>query len=121
MEQGSRRSPRQCGYTCKAGRRSGNASSNENLEAEATCVTIPLPESLRGPKHVAEHIMEEQRKLGRILNDEQKMLYVLWVDILEDAFQRRPNHEGPWIPPDTWLFDIIVDGGGGCGKTVFIN
>ena len=82
----------------------------KNLEAEATCVTIPLPESLRGPKHVAEHIMQEQRKLGRILNDEQKMLYALWVDILEDAFQRRPNHEEPWIPPDTWLFDIIVDG-----------
>ena len=35
----------------------------ENLqqqEAEATCVTIPLPELLRGPKHVAELIMEEQ-------------------------------------------------------------
>lgn len=65
--------------------------------------------------------MEEQRKLGRILNDEQKMLYALWVDILEDAFQRRPNHEEPWIPPDTWLFDIIVDGGGGCGQTMLIN
>ena len=65
--------------------------------------------------------MEEQRKLGRILNDEQNMLYALWVDILEDAFQRRPNHEEPWIPPDTWLFDIIVDGGGGCGKTMLIN
>ena len=45
----------------------------ENLqheEAEATCVTIPLPVLLRGPKHVAELIMGEERQQGRTLNDE---------------------------------------------------
>ena len=49
----------------------------QHEEAEATCVTIPLPELLRGPKHVAELIMEEQRKQERILNDEQKALFAL--------------------------------------------
>ena len=33
----------------------------QHEEAEATCVTIPLPELLQGPKHVAELIMEEQK------------------------------------------------------------
>ena len=40
----------------------------ENLqeqEQEATCVTIPLPELLRGPKHVGELIMEAEREEGR--------------------------------------------------------
>ena len=72
----------------------------ENLqeqEAEATCVTIPLPELLRGPKHVAELIMEAQREEGRILNDEQQLLFALWVDKLQEAFTRRPNPEEPYL------------------------
>jgi len=95
----------------------------ENLQdqAEATCVTIPLPELLRGPKHVAELIMEAEREQGRILNDEQKLLFALWVDKLQEAFLRRPNPEEPYLALDTWLFDIVVDGGGGCGKTMLIN
>ena len=51
-------------------------------EAEATCVTLPLPDLLRGPKHVAELIMEEQSKQGRTLNDEQKTFFALFVDVL---------------------------------------
>ena len=96
----------------------------ENLqeqEAEATCVTLPLPDLLRGPKHVAELIMAAQREEGRILNDEQQLLFALWVDTLQEAFTRRPNPEEPYLALDTWLFDIVVDGGGGCGKTMLIN
>ena len=40
-------------------------------ESVATCVNIPLPACLQGPKHVAELIMEEQKKQERILNEEQ--------------------------------------------------
>ena len=76
---------------------------------------------MQGPRHVAELIMEEERKEGRVLNEEQKLLYALWTDALQQAFQRRPDPETPNLALDTYLFDIIVDGGGGCGKTMLIN
>ena len=44
----------------------------QEQEAEATCVIFPLPDLLRGPKHVAELIMAAHREEGRVLNDEQK-------------------------------------------------
>jgi hypothetical protein len=93
----------------------------QKQEAEASCTIQPLPELMRGPKRVAELIMEEQAREGRILNDEQKILFALWVDCLQQAFLRRPNLEEPYLPLDAWLFDIIIDGGGGCGKTMLIN
>ena len=31
------------------------------------------------------------------------------------------QQEEPFLPLDEWLFDIIIDGGGGCGKTMLIN
>ena len=93
----------------------------QHQETQAACVFIPLPEALQGPKHVAELIMEEQRKHQRILNEEQLLLFALWVDILQEAFVRRPNTEEPYLALDARLLDIIVDGGGGCGKTMMIN
>ena len=90
-------------------------------ESVATCITVPLSACMQGPKHVAELIMAEERKQERILNEEQKMLFALWVDKLQQAFEHRPDTQKPDIPLDTYLFDIIVDGGGGCGKTMLIN
>ena len=75
-------------------------------------MTIPLPEILQGPKHVAEIIMVEQRKHDRSLNNEQMLLFALWVNILQEAFVRRPNPEEPYLALDTDLCDIVVDGGG---------
>ena len=65
-----------------------------------------------GPKHVAETIMVEQRKHDRTLNDEQLLLFALWVFILQEAFVRRPNPEEPYLALDTDLCDILVDGWG---------
>ena len=65
--------------------------------------------------------MAAQREEGRVLNDEQLLLFALWVDTLQEAFTRRPNPEEPDLALDTWLFDIVVDGGGGCGKPMLIN
>ena len=64
--------------------------------------------------------MKEQAAAKRILNDEQKTLFALWVDSLQQAFSCRPNPEHPYLPLDVWLFDIIIDGGGGCGKSMLI-
>ena len=98
----------------------------ENLrqhDAEATCTIQELPDLMRGPKHVAERIMREQacHDPPHVLNDEQMTLYALWVDAMQQAFTRRSNPEEPFLPLDEWLFDIIIDGGGGCGKTMLIN
>ena len=90
-------------------------------EAEAACILRPLPELLQGPKHIAECIMKEEAEKGRTLNDEQKLLFALWVDCLHQAWLRRPNPEKPELPLDVWLFDMIIDGGGGCRKSTLIN
>ena len=66
-------------------------------------------------------IIAAEREQKRELNEEQTLLFALLVDTLETAFKKRPNEEEPWLPTDAWLFDIIVDGGGGCGKTMLIN
>ena len=96
----------------------------ENLraqEAQASCTIQPLHELMRGPKHVGELIMEEQAKEGRTLNEEQKTLFALWVDCLQQAFLRRPNQDEPTLPLGERLIDIVIDGGGGCGKSMLIN
>ena len=97
----------------------------ENLqrqeETEASCILRPLPEIMQGPKHIAECIMKEQSRKGRTLNDEKKLLFGLWVDCMPKAWLRRPKLEKPELPLDLWLFDMIIDGGGGCGKTMLIN
>ena len=36
---------------------------------------------------------------------------------LEQAFQERPDPSLPWLHPGRVLMTIIMDGGGGCGKT----
>ena len=96
----------------------------ENLqrqeEREASCVLWPLCDVMKGPKHVAQLIMQKQTQEGRTLNDEQKLLYALWVDSFEQAWQRRPDTQKYELPLDVWLFDMIIDGGGGCGKTMLI-
>ena len=87
------------------------------------CVTLPLPDIMKGPKHVANLIVEEQRKKEQplVLNEEQKDLFAFWVDKLKQAFDRRPDPAVPDLCLETWLFDMIIDGGGGCGKTMLIN
>ena len=92
--------------------------------SQEVCVPIQLPDIMKGPKHVAGMIMEEQRTKKDqplVLNDEQKELFAFWVEKLQEAFNRRPNPEVPNLCLQTWLFDIIIDGGGGCGKTMLIN
>ena len=49
------------------------------------------------------------------------MIFAFLVDKLEQAFDRRPDPAVPDLCFETWLFDMIIDGGGGCGKTMPIN
>ena len=101
----------------------------ENLmrqeKAQETCVILPLHDLMKGPKHVAESIIREQEqkdgKEKKILTDEQKLVFALWVDNMQEAWLKRPDPEKHYLPPDTWILDMILDGGGGCGKTMLIN
>lgn len=97
----------------------------ENLQrregTETACILHTLPDLMQGPKNIAECIMREQTQEGRSLSGEQKLLFALWVDSFHQAWQRRPNPEKPEMHLDVWLFDMIVDGGGGCGKSMLIN
>ena len=90
-------------------------------ETDPSCVLQTLPELMQGPKHVAECIMREQAQAGRALNDEQKLLFALWVDSFHQSWLHRPDPEQPQLPLGVWFFDMIIDGGGGCGKTMLIN
>ena len=110
------------------------AADEENLEAklaalqnlhdeekEATCKILPLTELMQGPQHVATRIREEEAAQGRVLNGEQTLLFALWVHDMQQAWVRRPNPEEPYLALDEWIFDIVIDGGGGCGKSMLIN
>ena len=51
------------------------------------------------------------------LNGEQLQCIALFVARLEEAFQDRPDPSLQWLHPGRVLMTIIIDGGGGCGKT----
>jgi len=97
----------------------------QNLLHESTAewAWIDVPDLMQGPAHVAELIMAKNAALEKpfILNDEQKNLYALWVSRLQHGFLLRSDKTHHWLDAATVLLDIIVDGGGGCGKTMLIN
>ena len=84
---------------------------------------ITLDEALQGPTHVAKLLIERcQAKRSKPnkpykLNEEQLECVALYVEALEKGFSKRPDPGQPWINPAEVLMTIILDGGGGCGKT----
>ena len=51
------------------------------------------------------------------INEEQLQCIALFVSRLETAFPERHGLSQPWLHPARVLMTIIMDGGGGCGKT----
>ena len=84
---------------------------------------IPLEDSLLGPAHVAKllirKVQEKRSTPERLyrLNVEQLECVALFVSALEKGFAKREDPSKPWIKVDEVLMTIILDGGGGCGKT----
>ena len=84
---------------------------------------IELADALKGPAHVARMLIKKlqgtRSKPGKPyrLNAEQLECTALYVAALEKAFAQRPDKAKPWLHPATVLMTIIMDGGGGCGKT----
>ena len=84
---------------------------------------IPLDAALQGPAHVAKLLIrrcqEKRSKPNKPykLNAEQLECIALYVEKLEEGFARRPDPSQPWVNPAEVLMTIILDGGGGCGKT----
>ena len=84
---------------------------------------IELADALKGPAHVARMLIKKlqdtRSKPGKPyrLNAEQLECTALYVDALQKAFAQRPDKAKPWLHPAVVLMTIIMDGGGGCGKT----
>ncbi len=51
------------------------------------------------------------------LNEEQLQCIALFVARLEQAFLERPDASRPWLHAARALMAMIMNGGGGCGKT----
>ena len=92
-------------------------------QQQPECEWIELADALRGPAHVAKMLIrrcQERRSTPTRpykLNAEQLECIALFVTRLEAAFSERPDLSQPWLHPARVLMTIIMDGGGGCGKT----
>ena len=84
---------------------------------------IPLQEALVGPAHVAKLLIRRaQDKRSTTdrpyrLNGEQLACIALFVSALEKGFANREDVSKPFLKFSEVLMTIILDGGGGCGKT----
>ena len=82
-----------------------------------------LGDAFQGPAHVTKMLIRrcEERRSSPArpyrLNEEQLQRIALFVLRLEQAFLERPDPSTPWLHPGRVLMTIIMDGGGGCGKT----
>jgi len=95
-----------------------------NLElGSLSAVWIDLEDALKGPAHVAKMLIkklqDERSQPGKPykLNEEQLQCVALYVAALSRGFEKRPDLARPWLHPAEVLMTILMDGGGGCGKT----
>ena len=89
-----------------------------NLQRQPQCQWVELSDALRGPAHVARMLVVRcQERLHYKLNAEQLQCVALFVDRLNKAFLERPDLSQPWLHTGRVLMTMIMDGGGGCGKT----
>ena len=102
---------------------------NEARE-EAACVSVPLPDVLLGPGHVAWKLVQNLREdpdHGIEFNEEQILVIALHIWPLERAWRSRPQAAGAtlgslqWLPNDLGLPRVVTIGGGGCGKTTIMQ
>ena len=90
---------------------------------DKSCEWIHLDDALQGPAHVAKLLIkrcqQKRSKPDRSYkpNVEQLECVALYVSHLEKGFAKRPDPSQPWVHPAEVLMTIILDGGGGCGKT----
>lgn len=90
---------------------------------QPACEWIELADALRGPAHVAKMLIRRCQDARSTparpykLNAEQLECVALFVDRLEKAFSEHGDMSQPWIHPARVIMTIIMDGGGGCGKT----
>ena len=93
------------------------------LQQQLESAWIDLTDALRGPAHVAKMLVrrcQERRSTPTRpykINQEQLQCIALFVTRLEQAFLDRPDPSQPWLHAACVLMTMIMDGGGGCGKT----
>jgi hypothetical protein len=92
-------------------------------QQQPKCEWIDLTDALRGPAYVAKILVRRSQERRSTptrpykLNEEQLQCIALFVTRLEQAFLDRPDPSQPWLHPARVLMTMIMDGGGGCGKT----
>ena len=96
---------------------------NNLQRQEPACEWVDLADALLGPAHVTRKLIqscqlhrstpERQYKF----NEEQLQCVALFVQRLDVGFKNREDASQPWIDPGQVLMTLIMDGGGGCGKT----
>ena len=101
-----------------------NAVVNNLLQYQPESEWIELAEALKGPAHVAKMLIQhcEKRRSTSTrpykLSAEQLECIGLFVSRLEKTFPERADMSQPWNHPARVIMTVIMDGGGGCGKTI---
>jgi len=93
-------------------------------------VSVPLPDVLLGPGHVAWKLVQnlkEDPDHGTEFNEEQVLVIALHIWPLEQVWRSRRTAAGAtlessrWLPNDLGLPRVVTIGGGGCGKTTIMQ
>ena len=91
------------------------------------CELVPLPDAMQGPAHVAQLLWRRVERqavaAGSVLhlNEEQLALLALVTTKLAKAFDSRLDKTQQYLRRDEVLLTLIVEGGGGCGKTMVLK
>ena len=97
------------------------------------CVSVPLADAMKGPRHVALKLMREAENDSEKpvhFNEEQSTIIATCIYPLEQAWQQHiaKQHSADatleslhFLPNDLGLPRVLIIGGGGCGKTTMMQ
>ena len=105
---------------------------NQDKE-DIECVSVPLADAMKGPRHVALKLMREAENDSEKpvhFNEEQSTIIATCIYPLEQAWQQHiaKQHSADatleslhFLPNDLGLPRVLIIGGGGCGKTTMMQ
>ena len=103
------------------------------VKEDKECVSVPLADAMKGPRHVALKLMREAENHSENpvhFNEEQSTIIATCIYPLEQAWQQHiaKQHSADatleslhYLPNDLGLPRVLIIGGGGCGKTTMMQ
>ena len=103
------------------------------VKEDKECVSVPLADAMKGPRHVALKLMREAENHTTNpvhFNEEQSTIIATCIYPLEQAWQQHiaKQHSADatleslhYLPNDLGLPRVLIIGGGGCGKTTMMQ